>query len=78
MAEAKVVMSEPVVEAVILTLTASEADLLMEFLGATCISVVEELLDWMPKDKQRDVNHALYNVFEALNKTLGKRCLDGV
>lgn len=67
MAYAKVKMSEPVVEGVILTLTENEADLLMEFLGATNITVVKELLDWAGKDYQRDVNCALYEVFEALS-----------
>lgn len=66
MAKAKVKMSEPVVECVVLTLTPDESDLLMEFLGATSITVVEDLLDWIPKNKQRDVNHALYEIFDAL------------
>lgn len=72
MAKAIARYSEPVLEGVELTLTKDEAELLTEFLGATSIGVVEELLDWMTRNKQFSVNSVIYDVFIALNNTLRK------
>lgn len=73
MAKAEATFSEPVVLGVVLTLTTDEAYLLREFLGATQIGVVQELLPYISENKQNDVNNVLYNSYTALNGVLGEQ-----
>jgi hypothetical protein len=71
MAEAIARYSEPVFTGIELTLTKDEAEKLTEFLAATSILTVEEVLDSATRDEQRDINGVLYEVYRALHISLG-------